>query len=243
MSADPFNVFDPRIQRMTQILHPISLDAFESLLYEDIDTAVIEFTSGLSTTKTYYQEDEISRFICTFLKGRFYKADTGVYRNGETDICVKDDLGKYEIVCEAKKFDMNKLTDGAYQLITRYCRGHKNQSGIMLVYIDEDMATPDCMSLWCQYTIQQSSIDQKYLADLNFSNCTSNDECKVSIHKHAVSKRSFKVRHIPVNYYFAPQEKIRPKQGRDGRKDALAAIQEAREVKEYRADNEERQIE
>jgi hypothetical protein len=243
MSSDPFNVLDPRIQRVTQILYPVSLRDFENLLYEDIDTAVVEFTSGLFTTKKEdYHEDEISRFICTFLKGRFYRADTGVFRNGETDIVIKDNGGTYEIICEAKKFDMNKLTDGAYQLITRYSRGNCNQSGVLLIYINEDVNTAECMDVWCQYFLQQSLIDKENLKDLAFSNCEvgKGNKCRISVHVHAISGDNFKIRHIPVNYFFNPQEKTRPKQGSSGKANALATIEAAKknielevDVKEY----------
>lgn len=213
---DFFSILDPRLQRCALILHPPSFESFEKLVYEDLDLAVKSFTSGLTTAKKDYLEDEISRSLCAFLKGRHYDASTGTYNNGETDITIKYELSGYKIICEAKKFELNKLTDGAYQLVTRYSRGDQNESGVMLIYLNNELGSQASMDLWVQYSLQQSEIDLENFRSLKFLACEISRDCKISYHIHPVSKSDYKIRHIPVNYWFNPQEETRPKQGRGG---------------------------
>jgi len=175
-------------------------DDFIDILYKDIDQII---SKKQENPEIYHKdsEDRTTIDIIFFLCQWGYVASHDTQVGGHTDILVRKN--NYIWIGEAKIYSgFASIWQGFKQLTTRYSIGDYNQKdGGLFIYINNHPDATSVMEEWKKDLSAQGLKDYKHypcpIRPLNF----------FSTHKHEKSGQPFKVRHIPVMLYFAPQDR------------------------------------
>ncbi|KZK65705.1 hypothetical protein A1L58_06350 [Shewanella baltica] len=141
---------------------------FVQQLYKDFDEAIQNLIHNRQRfQRAEFGEDEISAFLISFLKGRFYDADHDTQHGGHADIIVKANNGRWEWIGEAKLWGGKSWThEGWKQLVDSYTVATvgETHSGL-LVYIKQDNAKQK-FDTWYEFFNESiAPIKLDYLAD------------------------------------------------------------------------------
>jgi|LakMenE18May11ns_1017448.scaffolds.fasta_scaffold9823737_2 hypothetical protein len=174
-------------------------EEFISVLYEDIDAIVANIEEN-PELRQKDKEDRLTIEIKNSLKHMGYDASHDSKIGGHTDLSVKKN--KWLWIGEAKKHgSYNELFEGFQQLTTRYSTGsYNNCEGGMLIYIFNKNVS-NVMSTWKKHLEKKEEV-----CNLGTSVCPVNSLSFYSTHSHQRTGEEFKVRHIPFNLYFSPQD-------------------------------------
>lgn len=172
-------------------------EAFISVLYKDIDIIVADIEENPELRKED-SEDRLTIEIKGQLKRLGYDASHDTKIGGHADLVVKKQSWLW--IGEAKiHSSYGYLFQGFQQLTTRYSTGsYNNCEGGMLIYI-RNRSIQQIMEKWEEYL-------KKKITELETSGCPVNPLSFYSTHCHQRTGLSFKVRHIPVNLYFSPED-------------------------------------
>lgn len=166
---------------------------FVQQLYNDFDDAIQELVHNRQRfQRAEFGEDDISAYLISFLKGRFYDADHDTQHGGHADIIVKANNGRWEWIGEAKLWGGKTWAhEGWKQLVDSYTTATvgETHSGLLL-YIKQDNAKQK-FDTWINFFKQSiTPIKQDYF--------TGNPLIFDSVHINKCSGLEQSVRHFAV---------------------------------------------
>jgi hypothetical protein len=175
-------------------------EEFVSVLYKDIDAIVADVEEN-PELRQKHSEDSLTIEIKGNLKHMGYNASHETKIGGHADLVVKKQNWLW--IGEAKiHSSYDYLFKGFQQLTTRYSTGSYNDcQGGMLIYIKIGNVE-QIMKKWEEHLKGKEEV-----TGLETSQCTVNPISFYSTHHHQRTNLLFKVRHIPFNLYFSPEDK------------------------------------
>lgn len=210
------------IRQLSYRRDPSSYQEFLELLYHDIDRTIDKLSQSkdkyLQGMKDNSQkgEDLINLYICDMLDARGWVANHSKYVNGNADIVVSTDYGKYEWIGEGKIRSGNgNLDRGIKQLIHRYSTGRDFQtSGGMMIYVkDSDIKAKKMLDNWKNYLVSPdlNIVNKEGLPTilppaLKVENCSEKQLVFYSYHDHPSSGLEYTVRHVIIDFRHNPLE-------------------------------------
>ncbi|NEO83839.1 MAG: hypothetical protein F6J87_06190 [Spirulina sp. SIO3F2] len=206
-----FEDFIPALGNFPSRVLARNYDEFIECLYKDVDTIVgiMQEDPGVRQNDS---EDRLSSEILASLRSMGYQAERDATVGGHCDLVIRRKIDGSQCIWlgEAKKFSSSyvHLLEGFHQLFTRYSTGDDNQTegGIIIYYLKKDTRT--MMQKWKDKL--NEAVDVK-----RFECCPKKTNAFYSFHEHPRSGLLFKVRHIPVNLHFDPQDKSGKKSQRN----------------------------
>ncbi|SJM91465.1 conserved hypothetical protein [Crenothrix polyspora] len=174
-------------------------EEFVSVLYKDIDAIVLNIEENPELRKND-SEDRLTIEIKSSLTHMGYSASHDTKIGGHADLIVKKKSWLW--IGEAKiHSSYDYLFQGFQQLTTRYSTGsYNNCEGGMLIYIRK-RNIQQIMQKWEEHLKKKDEV-----TELKISKCPVNPFSFYSTHHHQRTNLPFKVRHIPFNLYFFPED-------------------------------------
>ncbi|MBK67618.1 MAG: hypothetical protein CMP22_05770 [Rickettsiales bacterium] len=175
---------------------------FISLINRSLDYALDTLAKNPELKKKS-SEDMITIEIVNILKTAGFNADHDTKIGGHCDIVIEEHYHTFCWLGEAKKIDSvnnSYLNKGFKQLTTRYANGNQNHTyGGLLIY-SYAPNLKHVMQKWkehMQAEYQSIEISQCEVRNLAFHSVSTNQSTGLD----------YNVRHIPVSFYFSPQDK------------------------------------
>lgn len=195
---------DPKLKKLIRISTANTYEKFVNCIHDEID----ECYSFLSRNKNLYKdfsEDQLTGIIVDKLRENFI-AHHDASINGHVDFSVEKN--NFLWLGEAKIYKGPAyMLEGFYQLNTRYATGeHSASCGGILIYKKIKKKVTLIMAEWEETLTKQSSIDPENLTNLTFTSCEKSKFCTFSTHEHPSVGSDLKVRHMPLDLYFEPQD-------------------------------------
>ena len=196
-----FQDYIPELRNFPERILIRTYEEFISVLYKDIDAIVADMEEN-PELRNGDKEDRLTIEIKSFLKHMGYDASHDSKIGGHADLVVKKNNWLW--IGEAKIHSTyDYLFQGFQQLTTRYSIGsHNNCEGGMLIYI-HNQSVGKVMSKWKEHLEGR----KEDVCNLETFECPANPLSFYSTHSHQRTDQTFKVRHIPFNLYFAPQDR------------------------------------
>lgn len=194
---------DPMVKGFLDRYKVRNFSEFLESLYNDICDAVvhIEKTPQFFETES---EDATTMRLIGILYGKGYQCDQK-NSGGNVDIVVENIRLGYKWIGEAKKFEsVAKLREGYLQLSTRYVAG-KDLSGTSYGGLIAYLRRPNAVALMASWHNHFLTLD---MPDLVTRPCSRFGPFAFnSQHLHLASGLPFKVWHVCVQLYHAPEDK------------------------------------
>lgn len=191
----------PELRNFPERILTKTYEEFVSVLYKDIDAIVADIEENPELRKDH-SEDSLTIEIKGNLKHMGYNASHDTKIGGHADLVVKKEKQNWLWIGEAKIHkSYDYLFQGFQQLTTRYSTGsYNNCEGGMLIYI-RNINIEQIMKKWEEHLKGKDEI-----AEIETSQCPVNPLSFYSTHHHQRTNLPFKVRHMPFNLYFFPED-------------------------------------
>jgi hypothetical protein len=176
-------------------------DFFVENLYDDLDEMMVVIERGRDV-RANDSEDRTTEEIVSFLIGRGYVATANSHQSGHCDVTVTNKAGLVWLGEAKKHSDYDYLWKGFNQLTTRYSTGTATASaGGMLIYIRTQKPGSEVLSEW------RERLGIQELPDYSDADCARRPGLAFySEHKHELSGKPYKVRHMGILMKFEPKD-------------------------------------
>jgi len=142
-------------------------------------------------------EDDITCRIVEHLDLQGFRASHESDHNGHVDILVQSDDKVYTWLGEAKLYKGSKYSEkGLYQLVSDYSTGAENESGGVLLYLNETrLRVKEIMSEWRSHLTSLSVDENNRLENLTFEPKKGTSAIFYTSHAHHRSGDPYRIRH------------------------------------------------
>lgn len=189
---------DGKVLELFERRYPSSYESFVDTVHKCMDRAIVE-TQRAAQYLYDADEDTITTFIVSHLRGQQINAEHDSDSGGHVDIFIQDEDKKYTWAAEAKIDSSLDWVQGSIpQLMDRYADGTvgANQGGILIYIKNEAAAT--YMAQWRTYVTTKYGAKQEF-RDWNCS--TRHPYAFFSECKYNKTAQLFRIRHIGLTLF------------------------------------------
>lgn len=170
-----------------------------------VENKLLDIALDIERNKALYHaltEDQLTGMLSISMKAAGFDAEHDTYRNGHTDLLIRNDSGRYEWLGEAKHDNGPAyIMEGFRQLADRYADGNPASSrGGIIIYTQKANKT-ELLDNWIQH------VSGNYEANVSCTERCSETLTARTSHSHHATGVDYRVRHIPISLYYKPTDK------------------------------------